>query len=86
MVESNLIPNQNKYKVVTDPNTNEKWVKERIGENETYRHSLQTGPNGGSYFVSTGGRKIYESNVNKFVNVYPSDSQGRPPSGEARYR
>jgi len=69
---------QQKYKVVNDHQTGDKWAKERIGGNETYRHEIQTGPRGGQYFTNTDGRNVYESKVSKHVSVYPQDSKGAP--------
>ena len=67
MVESTNTIHQfavQKYKVVEDPNSGAKWVKERDNpsnpnDKSSTRHQIQVGPRGGESFVNNNGKKVY---------------------------
>jgi len=50
-------PNPQKFKVVIDDASGNKWVKEladpHSGSKEAIRHEVLTGPSGGEYFIDS---------------------------------
>ena len=76
-MESHFKPQQ--YKLVSDPTSGNEWVKELnnpgTDSRDSTRHHIQTGPQGGKYFINNADNHVYASTIRNTTQVYAKDTQ-----------
>jgi hypothetical protein len=74
-----------KYKVVNDPQGNPQFVKQRDENGQAQRHMVQEGPRGGKYITNDDGKQVNVRGIPNQVNTWPNEDNSGIGSGHCHY-